>query len=131
MSEVQYTEGITITAAMAAYLVDVIGLLEQLLAHRNGQPLPAKLRGVRGDFKECLSRAAARADAIVDAAAPPAVVASEEMMMDTRAAADMLGISAGAVALACRKGKLGTKIGDRWLISEKEVAMYRNTQEVA
>ncbi|OMB93215.1 helix-turn-helix domain-containing protein [Mycobacterium colombiense] len=127
-AEIRYGDGINISLGIGAVLVDVLGLVEKLLARQNGQPLPTKLREIRDDLSDCIARAAANADVSTKAVTAESVLAFEK---DPAAAAEALGISPSGVRWACRAGRLGRKVGDRWLISDEEIAMYRNTYQRA
>jgi hypothetical protein len=126
--EIRCAEGITVSVGMAAYLVELIGLLEKLLARQNGCPLSAKSAGVRRDLEECIARAAAYADVSPEVVATQSVLPSETAVITTDAAADALGIGPAGVRWACRHGWLGRKVGGRWWITEEEIEMYRNTR---
>lgn len=127
-ADIRYGDGITISVGIGAVLVDVLGLVEILLGRQNGQPLPTKLRAIRDDLSDCIARAAANADVSAKAVTAESVLAFEK---DTAAAAESLGISPSGVRWACRAGRLGRKVGDRWLISEEDLEMYRSTYQRA
>ncbi|ORV81060.1 hypothetical protein AWC11_27325 [Mycobacterium interjectum] len=128
-ADIRYGDGITISVAAAAVMVEVIGLAEKLLARQNGQPLSPRLQAMRNDLTDCVARAAANADVSTNEVTARAVLAFEK---DTTAAAEALGISPSGVRWACRAGRLGRKVGDRWLISDQEIAMYKQqTQGVS
>jgi Helix-turn-helix domain len=122
--DIRYGDGITISVGVAAVLVDLIGLAEKLLGRQNGQPLPTKLRDIRDDLSTCITRAAANADVSTKAVLAESVLAFDK---SPDAAAEILGIKPGSVRSACRAGHIGRKVGDRWLISDEEIEMYRRT----
>jgi Helix-turn-helix domain len=128
MADIRFGDGITISFGSAATMVGLIGLAEKLLIRANGQPLPADVQMMRADLRSCLARAAA--DACTDGH-----VSGEEVLADAGLALDMspsmaakaLGVSASGVRFACRAGHLGSKVGDRWLISRQELEVYKQT----
>jgi Helix-turn-helix domain len=128
--DVRFGEGLWVSFAAAAKTVGVITLSEKLLARLNGQPLPADLVALRAEYRAGLARAAAAADAPTDGH-----VSGEEVLADAGLALDMspsmaakaLGVSASGVRFACRAGHLGSKVGDRWLISRQELEVYKQT----
>jgi len=122
--DIRYGDGITISVSVAAVMVDVIALTEKLLSRQNGQPLPPKARSIRNDLRGCLARAAANADVSTKEVMAQSVLAFDK---SPDAAAEELGIKPGSVRSACRAGHIGRKVGDRWLISDEEIEMYRRT----
>jgi hypothetical protein len=122
--DVRFGDSISISPSVAALLVDVITLAEKLLCRQNGQPLSPKARSIRSDLKGCLARAAANADVSTEALGTQSVLAFEK---SPEAAAEILGIKPGSVRYACRAGRIGRKVGDRWLITDAEIEMYART----
>jgi hypothetical protein len=122
--DIRYGDGITISVSVAAVMVDIITLAEKLLSRQNGQPLSPKARSIRSDLSTCITRAAANADVSTKEVLAESILAFEK---SPDAAAEILGIKPGSVRWACRNGKLGRKVGDRWLISDEEIEMYRQT----
>ncbi|BBY35888.1 hypothetical protein MMAN_58040 [Mycobacterium mantenii] len=121
-ADIRYGDGLTISFGMAAFVVDLVGLTEKLLARQNGQPLPPKARDLRDGLSDGLARAAANAGVSSKAVLAEEVLAFER---SPEAAAEVLGIQPGSVRYACRAGRIGRKVGDRWLISDEEIEMYR------
>ena len=126
--EIRYGDAISISLGTANVMIEVFTFLEKLLARQNGQPLSSKLVEMRDDLKECIARAATNADVSTKAAIAQGVLAFEK---DVNAAAEALRISPGGVRWACRAGRLGRKVGDRWRITDEEIEMYRNTYQRA
>ena len=46
-------------------------------------------------------------------------------LLDTRAAAKRLGVSERRIRALCKRGRLGRRIGSRWIIVEAEVKAFK------
>ena len=46
-------------------------------------------------------------------------------LLSTRQAAEWLGVSDGLVRRLCRQGTFGTRIGERWVVTEAELGRFR------
>ncbi|BCP00700.1 helix-turn-helix domain-containing protein [Mycobacterium intracellulare] len=122
--DISYGEYISVSVGAAVTMIEVITVVEKLLGRQNGQLLPANLRDMREELGECVARAAANAGVSTKAVSAESVLAFSR---SPAAAAKALGIKAASVRWACRNGKLGTRVGDRWLITDDEIEHYRRT----
>jgi Helix-turn-helix domain len=129
MSDISFGESVNVSLGAAATMVEVISLLERLLARQNGQPLPSSLSDMRNGLKDCITRAGANAGVSTKALSAHGDLGFEQ---DVNAAAEALGITPAGVRWALRTGRLGgRKVGRNWLISVEEIEMYRNTYQRA
>ena len=46
-------------------------------------------------------------------------------LLDTKAAAKRLKVSERRVRFFCKKGRLGTRVAGRWIITEEELRMFQ------
>jgi hypothetical protein len=128
MTDIGYGETISVSIGAAAKMVEVLGLLERLMARQSGQPLPAALVEMRDGLKDCLTRAAANAGVSAKVVSAQDVLGLEQ---DVNAAAEALGITPAGVRWALRTGRLGgRKVGRQWLVADTDIADYRNRQAV-
>lgn len=120
--EISFGEYINVKVSAGALMLEVIAIFEKMLARQNGQPLPLNLVEMRDELRVCLARAAASAGVSAQDGRAETVLTSSK---SPAAAAKALGIKPGSVRWACRNGLLGTRIGDRWLITDEEIEDYR------
>jgi hypothetical protein len=124
MTDIRFGDGIYVSIGTAAVIVDIITLAEKLLGRQNGQPLPPKAQSIRNDLRTCINSAANSA-----CVTEKELIAESALVFDKspEAVAEHLGIKPGSVRAACRAGRIGRKVGDRWLISDAEIQTYKQT----
>ena len=121
---------VTLDYAAATYALALLDVLERLAADRYGCPP----REPFGAFRNALNAAARE---LASASRPPGTCADtsdgndeptlvSELMMSTREAAEMLGITPAGTTYLIRRGLLeATRFGRQWAISAASVAAYR------
>ena len=119
---VQRVDAIQISPDLARVIVHWLGRLSYSLTRENGCA-PEALVAVQSALAEAYAGSCMHEDSV--AAALGAGGWSRETVLDTAAAAELLGIDATAVTFHCRAGRLGQKVGRDWVIQLGELEAFR------
>jgi hypothetical protein len=121
-ASVQRVDGIVISPDLARVIVHWLGRLSDSCTRENGCA-PEGLVEVQSVLAEAYASSCVREDSA--AAAFGAGELSSETLLDTAAAAELLGLDATAVTFHCRAGRLGQKVGRDWVIQRGELEAFR------
>lgn len=124
--DVSRVGGIVISESVARFLVAAIDELVKLSQARGATP-NGRLVDLRNQLYGCCLRPGAVPDSSGVAWSGRVLELDSSAVVDTAAAGRELGITAGAVALACRKKRLpGTFRAGRWWVRPEALAEYRS-----
>jgi hypothetical protein len=124
--EIRAVIGVIIPPEDAEYLCQLISYVEATAKRQGGSPLSGRLVSIRSQLAagvQAVTGSRTREDS--DAVALDASESNREALYDTASAADLLGIDATTVALHCRLGRLGQKVGRDWVIQHRELMEFQ------
>jgi hypothetical protein len=122
---VQQLDCIGISRDLARVLVHWLGRHAELCAQRNGC-VPEGLEAVQYALAEACGGSRMHEDSV--AASVGAGEWNRETLLDTAAAAKLLGLDATTVTLHCRAGRLGQKVGRDWVFQQRELEAFRRNR---
>jgi hypothetical protein len=119
---VQRVDGVLVSPDLARVIVHWLGRLSDSCTRENGCA-PQGLVEVQAALAEAYAGSRTREDSAISVLG--AGESKREALLDTTAAARLLGIDATTVSLHCRAGRLGQKVGRDWVIQQCELDAFR------
>lgn len=130
MDEIRPVIAILVPPDDAEYLCQLINYVEASSKRQGGAPLSARLVSIRQQLATGVSAVVGsrtREDFPDDALGQSPL--NRETLYDTAGAAKVLGLEATTVALHCRSGLLGQKIGRDWVIQQCELDEFQERRK--
>jgi hypothetical protein len=132
VSHVHPVNGIVISRSAAE---DLVGVIDAVALRCAPQVLSGRLVALRKRLIECCTYAKTNADVSTEAAETDDLLSfDQDAAIDSKAAAQRLGISEAGVRWHCRKGRFmdtSAQTNGRWFISRDAVDQYANERRPA